>query len=484
MQKAVDFIVVGSGIAGLHSALVLAPFGNVLLVTKKTLDAAATSYAQGGIAAVTDEGDSLKAHLEETITVGYDHNDKNAVKQLVTGGKHAIERLESYGLNFDKNRFLEAGHSYPRIFHATDFTGREIEIALINQIKKQPNIEIWENTFAFDLITKQGVCLGLEVIKENTFISVASRATILATGGVGQLYQWTTNPRVATGDGIAMAYRAGAQIADMEFVQFHPTALQHNDSPLFLLSETLRGEGAYLVDSQGNRFMTEIHPDAELAPRDIVARAIFQKQKTSPVYLDIRHKKKSVILRRFPNIYKGLKQRGFDLATALIPVTPAAHFLCGGIKTDLYGRTSITKLFAYGETAATGVHGANRLASNSLLEGAVFPQQIVHCLDQLPKQIPTVPHSSHMYNKSTDHQALITKLQTLLWNYVGIERTMRGLSFAAQQLAMLNEEVEQVQEVNEQIQEIRNMIQTAILITKAASERKQSLGTHYLQNYL
>jgi L-aspartate oxidase len=484
MQKKVDFIVVGSGIAGLHSALVLASHGNVLLVTKKTLAAAATSFAQGGIAAVTDKQDSLTAHEEETITVGYKHNNKKAVKHLVAEGKRAIEQLESYGLNFDKSRFLEAGHSYPRIFHATDFTGREIEQALIMQIKLQPSIEIWENTFALDLIIRQGRCIGLEVMKKHSILSVASRATVLATGGIGQLYQWTTNPKVATGDGIAMAYRAGAQTADMEFVQFHPTALQSNDSPLFLLSETLRGEGAYLVDAKGMRFMTEIHPDAELAPRDIVARAIFQRQQTGLVYLDIRHIHKATLMKRFPNIYKGLKKRGFDLSTDLIPITPAAHFLCGGIKTDLYGRTSIKNLFAYGETAATGVHGANRLASNSLLEGAVFPQQIVSCLQELPESIPSVPVSHRMYTKSIGYKAFIMKLQSLIWNYVGIERTAQGLFYASRQLAAMNEEIGHIQALNEQTQELKNMISTAMLITKAASRRKESLGTHYMQSYL
>ena len=394
MQKNTDFIVIGSGIAGLHAALTLAEFGQVIIITKGEMQESATHYAQGGIAAVTAANDGNDTHIQDTLSAGSYHNNQKAVEFLVKHGKEAIAELSRLGVVFDKETSFEGGHSYPRIFHASDFTGKAIEKALIRAVKMHRNIEVWEHAFAVDLIVKDNECFGVLVLNQESGIRnhVFARGTILATGGAGQVYQLTTNPLVSTGDGIAMAYRAGATLADMEFVQFHPTALKENASPLFLLSEALRGEGGFLVDSSGERFMPLFHPKAELAPRDIVSRAIFQKQKHGDVFLDMRGVGvKDFLPLRFPNIYRALKQRGYDLATDLIPVTPAAHFLCGGVVTDLYGRTSIENLFAYGEVAATGVHGANRLASNSLLEGFVFSGQIAKCITSLPSMPFQIP---------------------------------------------------------------------------------------------
>lgn len=489
-EKMFDFIVIGSGIAGLNAALTLSHFGNVLIVTKKKLHDSSTYHAQGGIAAVTKKDDAIDSHINDTLTAGYQHNKKEAVSLLVNGGTKAISRLIALGVPFDKQEngdFItsyEAAHSYPRIFHATDFTGREIEKVLITQVEKNQAIEIWEDSAAVDLIVKDTQCFGVQVVNKNKLVNVFSRAVILATGGTGQLYQWTTNPSVSTGEGIALAYRAGAEICDMEFVQFHPTALKENASPLLLLSEALRGEGAVLINSNGKRFMPDYHPLAELAPRDVVARAIFQEQRNGDVWIDISHKKKSVILKRFPNIARELKNRGFDLTQEPIPVTPAAHFMCGGIATDLYGRTSITNLFAYGEVAATGVHGANRLASNSLLEGMVFSEQIKHCIDELPKKVQVIKYSKKnlvSYSQSLVTKKLKNEIKTIMWQYAGIVRTKQGLQTAKKKLELLQKELEQINGTTREILETANMITVGLLITNAALSRQESLGAHYLQ---
>lgn len=387
-----DFIVIGSGLAGLTSSIILSKYGKVLLATKGKLSDGSTNWAQGGIACVVEERDSWKKHMEDTLVAGVYHNDKKAVELLVKSAANAIDWLSQQGVVFEKikGKFKagrEGGHSYNRIIHASDFTGKEIEMTLVGKVKKNKNIIIWENTFAKKLLVDRKKCFGVEVVGPVSRVSQSghplhttycfAKRIILATGGLGQIYEWTTNPYVATGDGIAMAYRAGAKLEDMEFIQFHPTALADGKSPLFLISEAVRGEGAYLVKETGERFMGDYDGRMELAPRDIVARAIFAEQKKGfEVCLDIRHKEKEFLQKRFSNIYKKLKKRGFDLAKDLIPVTPAAHFSCGGIVTDLYGRTNIKNLFAFGEVAATGVHGANRLASNSLLESVVFPLQL------------------------------------------------------------------------------------------------------------
>ncbi|HSW97647.1 MAG TPA: L-aspartate oxidase [Candidatus Saccharimonadales bacterium] len=488
MQKITDFIVIGSGIAGLNTARILATYGSVILITKGSIRDSATSYAQGGIAAVFDEKDSIESHIQDTLLAGRNHNNKDAVTFLVQRGKEAIQELLSIGVPFDKkpNGFFatsfEAAHTYPRIFHATDFTGQAIEEALVASILSNKNIEVWENTFVSDLIVENNQCFGVEIRNaEPSYIF--ARATILASGGAGQIYQWTVTPSVATGDGVAMAYRAGANLADLEFFQFHPTALQEQegqkyqiDTPeLFLLSEALRGEGAILVDSHGVRFMEHIHPQAELSPRDVVSRAIFKKQKESTVYLDIRHKGKKFLTSRFPNIFEALQKRGFDLATDLIPVTPAAHFLCGGIVTDLYGKTSIKNLFAYGEVSATGVHGANRLASNSLLEGFVFSSQIKKCINELPKKAKILPIKTMSYQKIQENYDIRKKLREIMWNYVGIERSEKSLAFAIKEITAMHVAVREMP-----VTETKNMIQVSLLIAEAAYSRKKSLGAHYM----
>jgi L-aspartate oxidase len=481
-EKTFDFIVVGSGISGLNSALTLSEFGKVLIVTKKKLSDSSTNLAQGGIAAVMKRDDSLASHHDDTLAAGYNHNDKKAVDLLVKNGQKAIKQLEKLGVQFDRQKngdfvsSYEAAHSYPRILHASDFTGQEIEKTLIAAVLKKKTIEIWEDTAAVDLIIKNKQCYGLQVLKKQTFINLYSRAVILATGGVGQLYQWTTNPTVATGDGIALAYRAGAKMKDLEFVQFHPTALAENASPLLLLSEALRGEGAVLLNDKHERFMQKYHPKAELAPRDIVSRAILHEQQNRKVFLDISHKGKNFILKRFPNITRELKLRGFDLTRQPIPVTPAAHFLCGGIATDIYGRTSIKNLFAYGEVAATGVHGANRLASNSLLEGIVFSNQIKHCINELPQKPYVI--AKPQKNLVPSPQSLISndevkkQLREIMWQYVGIIRTPVGLAIAQNELEKMQN--------NQLDNQTKNMLTVALLITKAAQQRKKSLGTHYI----
>ena len=487
MQKVIfDFVVVGSGIAGLNTALSLSKYGTVLIVTKSSMNASSTFFAQGGIAAVTKQDDSIKAHITDTLTAGSHHNKKDAVTFLAKSGKNAIRKLIDYGVSFDKGQdgdyisSYEAAHSYPRILHATDFTGQEIQKALVAHVLKNDKMTVWENTSAIDLILKKNVCYGLTVIKNDLIVSIFTRCVVLATGGTGQLYQWTTNPHIATGDGIAIAKRAGATVQDLEFVQFHPTALKEDAMPLFLLSEALRGEGAYLVNKKGERFMKGIHSDAELAPRDIVARAIFKEQQNGDVYLDFRHKSKAFLTKRFPKIFAVLATKGYDLSYDLLPVTPAAHFMCGGITTDLYGRTSLKNLFAYGEVAATGVHGANRLASNSLLEGIVFSSQIEKCIDELPSQA-IIMHASEAYRQeiissfttsNNDHH-IKQRMQHIMWQYVGIVRTAKGLRTAQAQLS-------DVQKMKGQTIESRNMLTVALEIIKAALARQTSLGTHMI----
>ncbi|QQG40521.1 MAG: L-aspartate oxidase [Candidatus Levyibacteriota bacterium] len=476
MRLTTDFIVIGSGIAGLNAALTLANFGNVTIITKQAIEDSSTNIAQGGVAAVTNPKDTIFSHINDTLKAGSFHNKKSAVSFLVKHGKTAIIKLADFGVNFDKKTTLEAAHSFPRIHHATDITGHEIEKALVAAVLKNPNISVWKHTYAIDLIAKNNICFGVTALKDKKIIQIFSRAVVLATGGAGQLYSYTTNPSVVTGDGIAISHRAGAKTKDLEFVQFHPTALKGKTSPLFLLSEALRGEGAYLLDIYGKRFINE------LAPRDVVARAIFKKQKEGNVYLDIRHKGKQFLIKRFPNIYKQLQKRGFDLAKDIIPVTPAAHFLCGGIVTDLYGKTSVKNLFAYGEVTCTGVHGANRLASNSLLEGIVFSNQIAKCIKKLPKKIIQIKEYIPQYQEKLPEKMYRKQVQKIMWNYVGIIRSPKGVYSALKELKKLESEANALVKngVNEQILEAQNITQVAILITQAAQKRKKSLGAHFV----
>ncbi len=559
-----DFIIIGSGLAGLTSALILKDYGSVLIITKGKLSDGATNLAQGGIAAVTEDSDSFTNHINDTLIAGIYHNNKKAVEYVVNNAPFAIGWLENQGVNFEKENthFLptrEAAHSYKRILHVTDFTGREIEKALIQKVLNEKKIHIWEDCFASDLLVKNGVCYGVKVIGSvtdkssipnfsdtppfgnhdiNESISTAlqkheshgrgqsskpaspagrlvssdlySKAVILATGGLGQLYQWTTNPKVATGDGVALAYRAGAKVKDLEFIQFHPTALRDGESPLFLLSEALRGEGAYLIKSkiqnpndksnpkskiqiEGERFMDKYDEKGELAPRDVVARAIIsEQQKGHEVYLDIRHKGKEFLIRRFPNIYKELKKRGLDLSADLIPVTPAAHYSCGGVEVDLFGRTNIKNLFSFGEVSCSGVHGANRLASNSLLEAVVFPLRLKNAVMQLPVGIKHPEGTKRLkdltnYSESgwdPSHTLRMTKikrnLKILMWEKTGIVRTVNGLQEALNRIEKWNREMEKIKGNSKEIFELKNMLLVAKLIVGEALKRKNSLGAHFI----
>ncbi len=557
-----DFIVIGSGLAGLTSSLILSKFGKVLLVTKGKLSDGATNWAQGGIACVVEKEDSWQKHYKDTLIAGTYHNDKKAVEFLVKNAHQAIDWLEKQGVPFEKanGKFKtgrEGGHSFRRIIHATDFTGKVIEMTLVANVKKNRNIEIWEDAFAKRLLVEDGKCIGVEVTgpnnhenfaevgkgfsahlpnsphplrgvgsntvgvleklasPQNSYSSISrhplqtitclARATILATGGLGQIYQWTTNPYVATGDGIAMAHRAGAKLKDMEFIQFHPTALKDGKSPLFLLSEALRGEGAWLVKrkalsvkrkEEGERFMGDYDKRMELAPRDIVARAIFnEQQKGYEVYLDIRHKGKKFLKARFPNIYKELERKGFDLAKDLIPVTCAAHYSCGGVEVDLKGRTNIKNLFAFGEVACTGVHGANRLASNSLLESVVFPLRLENYLSDVSSSIysssdPDLIGRVEKFRRNSSRQVypersrgtrtIKANLQQLMWEKVGIVRRHKELKDAVRQIIKLEKELEGIGELDIEMLGLRNMILTAKLVTQAALKREKSLGAHFI----
>lgn len=495
-----DFIVIGSGLAGLTSALVLKDFGTVLLITKSSLSDTATNLAQGGINAVVDPSDSFGSHIEDTLIAGVYHNKKSAVEYMVKHSPQAIDWLLAQGVRFDrKNGKLaptkEAAHSHNRVLHATDFTGQEIERALVERARENKNIFVWENCFTVDLLIAKGECFGVEVIREGKIQNIMGRAVILATGGLGQIYRYTTNPDVATGDGIAMGVRAGCSVADLEFIQFHPTALQYDESPLFLLSEALRGEGAWLVKSKiaGERFMTEIDHRAELAPRDIVARAIFEEQqKGYEVFLDIRHRGEKFIKKRFPNIYLALQKRGFDLVRDVVPVTPAAHYSCGGLRTDLYGRTNIVNLFAFGEVAYTGVQGANRLASNSLLEAVVFPLRLKTCFINLPHTLRHSEFISESKSSGTNkmlkpvqhdkkYNDIKTQLQNLMWGKVGIVRKKDELKEAVKQIKEWEKSMKKEKDVNIELLELKNMLLVSELVVQAALFRKKSLGAHFIE---
>jgi L-aspartate oxidase len=491
-----DFLVVGSGIAGLNFALKVAKYGRVTIVTKKEIMESNTNLAQGGIAAVTQKGDSVQLHIEDTLRVGSGLSDKRIVKLLAEQGPEAIQNLLSFGVNFDKENdelhlSTEGGHSRARVLHSGDTTGKEIEQAMTESVRENKDIEVFEDCLAIDLILKGAECIGAKIldIKNRTVCDIFARATVLATGGVGYLYQNTTNPEIATGDGIAMAFRAGAKLEDMEFVQFHPTTLNKLGAPHFLISEALRGEGAILVDSAGNRFMLDYDRMGELAPRDIIARTIFNQLKTGLVYLDIRHKGKSFILDRFPMIHQECLKYDIDITEDLIPVSPAAHYICGGIKTNEYGETSVANLLAFGECACTGVHGANRLASNSLLESVVFSSLGAKKAKRYLKneiEAPPKQKGGMFANIDTPElNYLKTELRKAMWDYVGIIRNQKQMDLMRKKLKRLNTRLVAIggNGVNTRFVELRNMVTIANLVTTAAHARKESRGTHYRADY-
>jgi L-aspartate oxidase len=498
-KEQVDFLVIGSGVAGLRAALELARHGNVLIVTKDIPSESSTEYAQGGIAVALSDEDEVGIHLEDTLKAGDGLCDEEAVRVLVEEGPERIAELISWGAEFDKEGTKlsfsrEAAHSKKRILHAHgDSTGKELERVLLTKVRTLPSIKKYPFAFTVDLIVREGRCLGAYMLREGRTVSLFARTTVLATGGAGQLYERTTNPAVATGDGMAIAFRAGAVLKDMEFVQFHPTSLFMPGAPNFLLSEAMRGEGALLKNINGELFMKNYHPAAELAPRDIVSRAIISemvKTKSAHVYLDLTHLNKDFVSKRFPRISLTCKMYGINITDDLIPVSPAAHYIMGGVSTDLNGSTSLRGLYAAGEVACTGVHGANRLASNSLLEGLVFGARAgkAAALDRAE-----IKHGGHetdepeITNRASEHSrqdllGIRKDLQKLMWDRVGIIRCSESLSAAKQRLTEWSPFVQGTSS-NRDEQELKNMLTVAGLITESAIQRKGSVGAHYRSDY-
>ncbi len=490
-----DVIVIGAGIAGLFTALKSSETQRVLMITKKSLFDSNTRYAQGGIAAVMSDDDSPEFLAQDTLIAGAGLCETAAVDVLVHEGPHGVQELIRYGTMFDEENghyalTKEGAHSQRRILHANgDATGYEIVRALAERVKSSPGIELWDDHFVLDLLTENGECRGALVQKpDGSRVAVYGKATILCTGGTGQLYRYTTNPDVATGDGVAMAYRAGADIRDMEFNQFHPTSLCYPGAPRFLISEAVRGEGAYLRNIRGERFMENYHPQLELAPRDVVARAIVSEMeatKSTYVYIDITHESPELIRHRFPTIHEYCLKFGLDMTTDWIPVAPAAHYMMGGVKTDLYGETSIRRLYACGEASSTGVHGANRLASNSLSEAIVFGQRIVDAINKLPQQSAAADNGPDSDRHAVLNGTLIErrlKLQKTMVRDVGLRRNraglLRGLEDLRKQLPLFQMNLTKREEL-----EYANLLTCALLVAEGALHREESRGGHYREDY-
>lgn len=509
-----DFVVVGSGIAGLSFALKAAAKGTVAIVTKRGRADSNTAWAQGGVACVVSPEDSFDLHVRDTLEAGAGLSDPEVARTVVSEGPERIRELIELGMRFDQRedgngaRELdlgrEGGHSKRRVLHFQDTTGREIENTLLERLAEHPNIEILEHHMAVDFITTgklgfamQDACLGLYVLDEcsGMVATLRSRTTVLATGGCGKIYLYTTNPDVATGDGVAMAWRAGATIANMEFVQFHPTCLFHPKAKSFLISEAVRGEGAVLLDRRGRRFMEKLHPRAELAPRDVVARAIDAEMKRTGsqcVFLDITGKSADFIKSRFPAIHETCLRLGIDITREPMPVVPAAHYQCGGVKTDLNGETSLRGLYAIGEVACTGLHGANRLASNSLLEALVMAHRafVKSTRTRRPRVEIELPEWRSGEAADVDEMVVIyhnwDEIRRLMWDYVGIVRTDKRLQRAATRLRNLHNEVQEFYwnfKLSTDLLELRNLVTVAALVVDSAIGRKESRGLHYTLDY-
>ncbi len=515
MVKQFDFLVLGSGIAGLSFALKVAPRGRVAIITKKDRAESNTNYAQGGIAAVTSKEDSFELHVRDTLEAGAGLCKEAVVRTIIEEGPARIAELIELGMHFSERENpqshtheldlgKEGGHSKRRILHAKDVTGREIERALLAAIAAQPNIEIFENHLAIDLITTaklrqagQNRCLGVYALdkRSDSVETFAAPATLLATGGCGKVYLYTTNPDIATGDGVAMAYRAGAAIANMEFIQFHPTCLYHPRAKSFLISEAVRGEGGILKTTAGVEFMDAYHPLKSLAPRDVVARAIDSEMKKSGadfVVLDITHKPAPFIIDRFPNIYRTCLSFGIDITKEPIPVVPAAHYQCGGVLTDVDGHTEVSGLYAVGEVACTGLHGANRLASNSLLEALVCAHRAAaHITAERSKRLDLdIPQWQSGNAHNPDELVVVShnwdEIRRLMWDYVGIVRTNKRLQRAAKRIANLQEEIREYYwdfKVTSDLLELRNIANVAELIVHSAMQRPESRGLNYNLDY-
>ncbi|NOU98301.1 L-aspartate oxidase [Paenibacillus sp. LMG 31456] len=494
-QVHIEVMVIGAGIAGLFTAIKASEKYKVLMVTKKSLLDSNTRYAQGGIAAVISDEDSPAYHRQDTLIAGAGLCSPSAVDVLVHEGPEGVKDLIHMGTQFDleNGEFAltkEGAHSQRRILHAHgDATGAEIVRALSEKTKQDPNIEIWDDHFVIDLITEDGECLGALVQKQDgQKVFVKANATILCTGGAGQLYRYTTNPDIATGDGIAIAYRAGALIQDVEFIQFHPTALCYPGAPRFLVSEAVRGEGAILRNIKGERFMEKYHHQLELAPRDIVARAIvneMEETRSTFVYIDFTHESEETVKHRFPTIYEFCLNYGLDLSSDWIPVAPAAHYMMGGVKTDLYGETEVRRLFACGEVSSTGVHGANRLASNSLSEAIVFGRRILERIHQLKPLEQT--DVTAVNNRRTEHaqQPIVEKklkLQKIMLRYAGLKRTAIGLQKGYDELRRQLSIFDTCLTKREDY-EFANLLTCALLTTQAALIREESRGGHYREDF-
>ncbi len=509
-----DFIVIGSGIAGLTFALRAAEVGSVALVTKRDLADTNTAWAQGGIACVMSPEDSFDLHIQDTLNCGAGLCSEETVRAIVTEGPEAIAELEALGVLFDRRDTedghsehdlgREGGHSKRRILHHRDATGKEIEETLVRKVRQHPSITILENHMAIDLITTgklgyamQDCCVGCYVLNEATgnVEVLRSDVNVLATGGCGKVYLYSTNPDIATGDGVAMGWRAGAAVANMEFIQFHPTCLYHPEAKSFLVSEALRGEGGKLVDRRGRRFMDRYHERAELAPRDIVARAIDAEMKRSGskcVYLDISHKPADFIRDRFPNTYSTCLGLGMDITRQPIPVVPAAHYQCGGVRTDLHGETTLRGLYAIGEVACTGLHGANRLASNSLLEALVMARRAFAKATRHRRERNFFDLPEWRPGKAIDVDEMVViyhnwdEIRRLMWDYVGIVRTDKRLQRAATRLRNLHHEIQEFYwnfKVSTDLLELRNLVTVASLIVDCAISRKESRGLHWSLDY-
>jgi L-aspartate oxidase len=521
--KRFDFVIIGSGIAGLSFAQKAADHGSVAIFTKRAPAESNTAYAQGGVACVTSVEDSFDLHVRDTLIAGAGLCREEAVRTIVTEGPGCIRELMELGVQFDEREIesgereldlgREGGHSKRRVLHARDATGREIEQALLRAARSHPNITLFENHMAVDLITagKLGYatedrCLGAYVLDEasGAVETIRSGRLILATGGCGKVYLYTTNPNVATGDGVAMAWRAGASIANMEFIQFHPTCLFHPEERSFLISEAVRGEGGRLVDARGAEFMPKYDSRGALAPRDIVARAIDEEMKRTGaacVYLDISHQPASFVRERFPTIYETCLRLGIDITQEPIPVVPAAHYQCGGVVTDLNGATSLPGLYAIGEVACTGLHGANRLASNSLLEGVVMAHRAVRAILQdrrggrelaagAGSREIELPEWTSGDAQDVDELVVIyhnwDEIRRLMWDYVGIVRTDKRLQRASTRLRNLQREIQEFYwnfKLTTDLLELRNLATVAAIIVDSALSRKESRGLHYTLDY-
>ena len=509
-----DVLIIGSGLAGLTSALKLADHKKVLIVSKREILDSSSQWAQGGVAAVMSNEDSIESHVKDTEFVGGGLTDPKVASFVASHGKDAIQWLNDLHVPFSRDDTThqfhltkEGGHSHRRVVHAKDATGRAIQATLSEQVKAHANITILENHIAVDLITekkslkvdhiKSNRCLGAYILNNKTgkVITVSAQETILAAGGVSKVYLYTTNPDVSTGDGVAMAWRAGCRVANMEFIQFHPTCLFHPKAKSFLISEIVRGEGGLLKLPDGSRFMDEYDARGELASRDIVARAIdfeMKKRGIDCVYLDISHKSPDFIKSHFPTIYARCLELGIDITKEWIPVVPAAHYSCGGVMTNLAGQSDLAHLYAIGETAYTGLHGANRLASNSLLECLVFGEAVAKHI--LQSKVDTtsfeLPHWDESRVTDADEEILIThtwnELRRFMWNYVGIVRTNKRLSRALHRIHMLRDEVHEFYtnfKVSHNLIELRNLLQVAELIVESAIARHESRGLHFSRDY-